>query len=213
MSERPEDVRTDDVSGRHSAIAISTYHTDDTLINTSPPEATGGIAETSFITGNIDAFGNPRLPDTPFGEPSINPGDNVEIYQKQIKVDGFFEWVNETYGLPIPQNIPYDRFKFDNESEILYWTPEEGKEISLMNSKSTGDFLLLSTIANKYGRGGHNAIKTLMKLPDYTSKTRQLSPEAQEQIRQAKANLPEGSGEITPVLLWPTKRLQALKKS
>ena len=107
------------------------------------------------------------------------------------------------YGLPIPKNVPYDRFKFDERSKNLYWTPKEGVELSVKNSRGVGDFLSLRTIAKNYGYGGHQAINKFMNLENYTSQTRKivkLSPEAEENVEQAIDNLPEGSVEITPAV-------------
>ena len=205
MAERP-DV---DFFGHPDSAARPAF-TDDIPLSRITPEATGGgdtiitpgrSAETSFSTGNLDTYGNPLFPDTPFGEPSNNPGDKVEEYQRKIQVDGFYQWINKEYELPIPKNIPYDRFKFDNDTKTLYWTPEKGTDISVINSRGVGDFLALSTLADKYGNGGHQAINKFMNLKNYTSKTRKvqrISDNTQNKVQHSLDNLPAENVEINP---------------
>ena len=173
------------------------------------------VAETSFGGNNtdIDAYGNPiDFPDTPMGEPGMIAGDNIENLRnilnngtiedaRKLVVDEFFNSIKKEYGLKLPQKIPYDQFTVVEERGIrnVYWTPAERVTISIIN-KNSGGFLAIGTLASNYGYGGTHAIRVSLGLEEYTSKTRKLSPEAQEQIRQAKANFPEGSEEITPAV-------------
>ena len=152
------------------------------------------------------------FPDPPFGEPSMIAGDNIgnlrnelnsgTLEDAKIRVGKeLFNSIQIHYDLELPENIPYDQFTVEEERGIrtVYWTPKEEVKISIINKKG-GGFIALATLAGRYGDGGTNAIRESLGLKDYTSKTRQLSPEAQEQIRQAKANFPEVSEEITPAV-------------
>ena len=152
------------------------------------------------------------FPDTPMGEPGMRAGDNIENLWNELKygtledakirgVDKFFNSIKKEYDLKIPEKIPYDQFTVVEERGIrnVYWTPEEGVKISIIN-KNGGGFLSLTTLASKYGYGGTNAIRESMGLKDYNYKTKRLSSEAQENLEQARANLPEGSEEITPAV-------------
>ncbi|KAK3775674.1 hypothetical protein RRG08_049853 [Elysia crispata] len=210
----------DDVSSGHPDAAASLPPpVDDIPLDTfTPPEATGGgdnvftdeVAETSFGGDNrdIDSYGNPMyFPDTPMGEPGMIAGDNIENLWNELNygtledakirgVNRFFNSIKEQYDLELPENIPYDQFTVVEERGIrnVYWTPAERVKISIIN-KNSGGFLAIGTLASNYGYGGTHAIRVSLGLEEYTSKTRKLSPEAQEQIRQAKANFPEGKNE------------------
>ena len=214
---------------------------DDTPLNDyTPPNSTGGYAETSFIDPNvnaygrqIDAYGRPidtlydkstrdgsafdtpadvHLPDTPLITPSTRPGDNImnlrdeladsEAAAKKIAlVNEFYQSIAENYeGLSLPEKIPYDQFKISRDGKTLYWTPEEGKVISIISSRGCG-FLALGTLASKYGDGWTNAIRTSMGLKKYTSKTRktgELSPKVKKNVQHAYDILPaENVDDIT----------------
>ena len=203
-------------------VARGTFADDTPLNNYTPPNATGGFAETSFIDPNvnaygrqIDAYGKPidtlydksirdgsafdtpadvHFPDTPLITPSTRPGDNImnlrdeladsEAAAKKIAlVNEFYQSMAENYeGLTLPEKIPYDQFKISRDGKTLYWTPEEGKEISIISSRG-GGFLALSTLASKYGNGGTEAIRKSMGLKEYDSnkrKKRETQPQGRE---------------------------------
>ncbi|KAK3792886.1 hypothetical protein RRG08_053010 [Elysia crispata] len=159
-------------------------------------DAEGDIAETSFS--------NRRLPDTPLHNPSAIAGDNISNLRERLKkselaemkknlVIKFYNSVESDYGLAIPKKIPYKQFKISRTGKTLYWNPEKGKLLSLMNKKKFGSFLSLGTLVSNYGKNGTRAIQESMELKDYDSKTKKLSPKAQENLEQASANLPEGN--------------------
>ena len=103
------------------------------------------------------------------------------------------------YGLT-PQKIPYDQFSVGEDGTTLYWTPEEGKEIRVSTVKGGVDFRALSTLAQKYGNGGTNAIRTSLGLKEYTSNTRRrvkLSAKSEKAIQQAFDILPAEGENIT----------------
>ena len=106
-------------------------------------------------------------------------------------------------GLPLPKKIPYDQFEVGEDGKTLYWTPKEGKVISLRNNRG-GGFLALSTLVSKYGDGGTNAIRTSMGLENYNAKTRktgELSPKVEKNVRHARDILPAENVDITTVVV------------
>ena len=197
------------------------YFPDDTGGGDNADDTGGGdnadVAGTSFGNDNtgIGTHGDDiDLPDTPMDEPGMIAGDNIEnlrdilnygpLEEAKIRVvDEFFNSIKEEYFelKQFPEKFPYDQFTVVEERGIrnVYWTPEQGGKISIINRKG-GGFLALSTLASKYGHGGTNAIRESMGLKDYNHKTKRLSPEARENLKQARANLPEGSEEITPAV-------------
>ena len=82
-----EDYRPEDSAfGHTNEVSPGAFADDIPLKVYTPPEATGGgdtitpggNAETSFSTGNVDAYGKPMIfPDTPHITPSTRPGDNI----------------------------------------------------------------------------------------------------------------------------------------
>ena len=188
---------------------LDVYTPDDTI-------TTGGSAETSFSTQNVDAYGRPidTLPDPPRITPSFRPGDNIgnlrdEIIAAELAasktalVNKYYKSIAEDYkGLPLPEKIPYDQFEVGRDGKTFYWTPEEGKVIPLRNNRG-GGFLSLATLASKYGNGGTDAIRTSMGLKDYNSKTRKtgkLSPKVEKNVQHAYDILPAENVDITPVV-------------
>ncbi|KAK3796523.1 hypothetical protein RRG08_003242 [Elysia crispata] len=153
------------------------------------------------------------LPDPPIITPSFRPGDNIVNLQDEIAaaelaaaktalVDKFYQSIEEDYGLPLPEKIPYDQFEVGRDGKKLYWTPEEGIVISVINTRG-GGFLTLSTLASKYGNGGTVAIRTSMGLEEYTNKTRktgELSSKGKKNVQQAYDILPSEDADITPVV-------------
>ena len=133
------------------------------------------------------------LPDPPRITLSTRPGDNIMNLRDEItaadraaaktaRVNEYYQSIAKNYGLPLPEKIPYDQFEVGRDVKTLYWTPEEGKVISVINTKG-GGFLALSTLASKYGNGGTEAIRESMGLKDYNSKTRKtgkLSPKCED---------------------------------
>ena len=165
-----------------------------------------------FYDDGIDDGGIYGLPDTPLHNPG-KAGEDIDDLRLRLKrtqlaqmkknlVIAFYESVASEYGLPMPEKIPYKQFKISKTGKTLYWNPEEGKLLTMMKQKG-GGFLALSTLENKYrktyGQGGADAIKNSMEV-EYRSKMPKLSPEAQENLKQARANLPKGSEEITPAV-------------
>ena len=172
------------------------YSTDGTSVDTTADVHIS--SGTSFI----------NLPNPPRITPSSRPGDNIGklwgkladselAAAKKALVNEYYQSIAKNYeGLPLPKKIPYDQFKVSRNGKTLYWTPEEGKVISII-SKRGGGFLALSTLASKYGNGGIEAIRNSMGLNDYmkTQKNRETQPQAYDNI------LPAEDADITPALV------------
>ncbi|KAK3758960.1 hypothetical protein RRG08_024284 [Elysia crispata] len=154
------------------------------------------------------------LPDPSRITPSTRPGDNIMNLRDEITaadraaaktalVNEYYQSIAEDYkGLPLPEKIPYDQFEVGRDGKTLYWTPEEGKVISVINTRG-GGFLALSTLASKYGNGGTEAIRESMGLKKYDSKTRKtgkLSPKCEEAVQHAYDITPDEDVDITPVV-------------
>ena len=70
--------------------------------------------------------------------------------QKKRLVDTFYKKVTQKCGLR-PNSIDYDQFRIDNDGKTLYWTPGD-KKISISTTRGGVRFLVLSTLASRYGR-------------------------------------------------------------
>ncbi|KAK3732126.1 hypothetical protein RRG08_026508 [Elysia crispata] len=153
--------------------------------------------------------------DPPLITPSTEPGGNIGNLRDEIAaaeaaaaktalVNEYYQLIAEDYeGLPLPKKIPYDQFEVGEDGKTLYWTPKEGKVISLRNNRG-GGFLALSTLVSKYGDGGTNAIRTSMGLENYNAKTRktgELSPKVEKNVRHARDILPAENVDITTVVV------------
>ena len=147
------------------------------------------------------------LPDPPLISPSTEPGGNIGNLRDEIAaaktalVNKYYRSTAEDYkGLTLPKKIPYDQFEVGRDGKTLYWTPEEGKVISIISSRG-GGFLALGTLASKYGNGGTDAIRKSMGLKEYDSNTRktgELSPKGKNKVQHASDILPAENVNITP---------------
>ena len=159
------------------------------------------------------------LPDPSRITPSTRPGDNIMNLRDEITaadraaaktalVNEYYQSIAEDYkSLPLPEKIPYDQFEVGRDGKTLYWTPEEGKVISVINTRG-GGFLALSALASKYGNGGTEAIRESMGFKKYESKTRKtgkLSPKCEEAVQHAYDITPDEDVDITPVVADHTK--------
>ena len=186
-----------------------------------------------FVTQNVDAYGRPldtlydkstrdgsafatldTLPYLPLITPSTEPGGNIGNLRDEIAaaelataktklVNDYYQTIAEDYkGLPLPEKISYDQFEVSGDGKTLYWTPVEGKVIPMRNSRG-GGFRALGTLAQKYGNGGTDAIRTSMGLESCTSTTRKigkLSPRCEEAVQRAYDIIPAENDNITPVV-------------
>ena len=121
-------------------------------------------------------------------------GDNIQgeireaefEAQKKHLVDTFYKEVNRAYGLR-PDSIDYDQFRIDNDGKTLYWTPGD-KNISISTTRGKVRFLVLSTLASRYGVGGTDALRRSLRLTGYTRKG--LGSSAVKALQQANKTLP-----------------------
>ena len=205
--------------GGYAETSFSTQNVDaygrpiDTLYDKSTRD--GSAFDTTAEVHNYSETSFINLPNPPRITPSSRPGDNIvnlrdeiaaaEAAAKKIAlVNEFYQSIAENYeGLPLPEKIAYDQFKVGEDGETLYWTPEEGIVISVINNRG-GGFLALGTLASKYGDGGTKAIRTSMGLKKYTSKTRktgELSPKVMKNVQHAYDILPAENVDITPIVV------------
>ncbi|KAK3794880.1 hypothetical protein RRG08_001028 [Elysia crispata] len=159
---------------------------------------------------------------TSLDTPSTEPGDNIQNLQDGLRaaelaaaktnlVKEFYQSIKTDYeGLPLPKKIPYDQFGVSGDGKTLYWTPEEGKVISMRKRRGGAGFLALGTLAQKYGDGGTDAIRTSMGLESYTSKREKRgnsAPSARKPYNAPMISSPPRMRTSPPS--WPTTRLQA----
>ena len=185
--------------GGYAETSFSTQNVDaygrpiDTLYDNSTRD--GSAFDTSVDVHISSGTSIDTLPDPPRITPSTRPGDNIMNLRDEItaadraaaktaRVNEYYQSIAKNYGLPLPEKIPYDQFEVGRDVKTLYWTPEEGKVISVINTKG-GGFLALSTLASKYGNGGTEAIRKSMGLKEYDSNTRK-NRETQPQGREKR---------------------------
>ena len=105
--------------------------------------------------------------------------------QKKRLVDTFYKEVNHAYELR-PDSIDYDQFRIDDDGKTLYWTPGD-KKISISTTRGGVRFLVLSTLASRYGMGGTDALRRSLGLTGYTRKG--LGSSAVKALQQADKTL------------------------
>ena len=165
--------------------------------------------ETSFIDAR-DAD-HLMLPEPPVLTPQLGDhGDRLQNLRAELRdselngrkqrlVHAYYQAMAEAYELSPPTKIPYDQFRISEDGKTLYWKPEDGKEIPVSASRGANEFVALSTLAKKYGRGGAYAIRKSLGFEDYLARARkvELSTHGEKVVRHAAEALPEG-GNLTP---------------
>ena len=86
------------------------------------------------------------------------------VDQKKSIVDRYYKIIKEKYGLDT-EYIDYTNFELGPNNKKLF-LKVNGKEIQI-TSKRGNEFIALSTLAGKIGPGGTDAIKDILKLPNY----------------------------------------------
>ena len=112
--------------------------------------------------------------------------------QKKRLVDTFNKEVTQVYGL-CPDSIDCDQFRIDDDGKMLYWTPGD-KKISISTTRGGVRFLVLSTLASRYGVGGTDAVRSSLGLTGYTRKG--LRSSAVKALQQADKTLPSNLDNI-----------------
>ena len=157
--------------------------------------------------GEDDGFDLPDPP--PPMEPPIDAqqqlnasGDNLQDLQDELRqveleaqkkclVDTFYNEVSHTYGLRPEGRIDYSQFGINPDGKTLYWTPED-KKISVARPTGGFRFLVLDTLAKRYGAGGTYALRRSLGLTDYRSGvSRGLGKEAVETLQSTEEALPK----------------------
>ena len=109
----------------------------------------------------------------------------LEAQEKRL-VDTFYKEVTQVYGLPL-DSIDYDQFRIDADGITLYCTPGD-KKILITTTRGGVRFLMLPTLASRYGTGGTDSLQRSLGLTGYTRKG--LSSSAVKALQQADKILP-----------------------
>ena len=92
-----------------------------------------------------------------------------------------------------PDSIDYDQFRIDDDGKTLYWTPGD-KKIPISTTRRGVRFLVLSTLASRYGVGGTDAVRRSLGLTGY--KRKGLSSSAVKALQLADKTLPSNLDNI-----------------
>ena len=228
MAERPEDVKF----GHTDAIEISTF-TDETLIDTSPPEATGGgvtintpggIAETSFSTGNVDSYGRPmrqinKLAYVEGEYKDVFDTSRMSVSNRKILanvVNDYYKMLAKDQNLA-PEVPDLDNFELDGNSRLrLRGRPD----INLINEK-TGRPNKLTYIAKQKGGGGGVIVREGLGFskwtPEMSIEARKPLLEANQQMSNAASTLAtapiEDSGQAADEAVKSAQKILAVLTS
>ena len=105
--------------------------------------------------------------------------------QRDRLIDSFYREIERAYGLR-PTKIEYEWFEIDRDGKTLY-LKVGNKTIQISTSRGPVGFLGLQTIARNYGRGGTQAIRDYLNLPEYSSAVRRNNPELESLKEKADA--------------------------
>ena len=112
--------------------------------------------------------------------------------QKQRLVKIFYDEIGKRYKMA-PEKIDYNQFRLSDDGKTLYWVVGD-KEIRITAKQGQATFLSLSSLAKDYnnvvGKGGTQAIRQYLNLPEYNSRTQQAR-EALESTRNDLVNVEE----------------------
>ena len=114
----------------------------------------------------------------------------TQLKVKQIKsiVDRYYELIKEKYNLD-PEYIDYTNFELGYDHKTLFLKVGDKPPV-LITAKIGDGFINLKTLERSIGVGGTRAIRDLLHLPEYTSKTKTLSAQAAAALRKVENNLP-----------------------
>ena len=159
-------------------------------------------------SGVDDDFDLPDPPvEPPFDVQQQLNGDNLQSLQEELReaeleaqkkrlVDSFYNEVSHTYNGLRPENrIDYSQFGIDTDGKTLYWTPED-KKISITSTRGKFRFLVLETLARRYGDGSTYAERRSLGLPDYRSGiSRRLGRDVVKTLQSAEETLPKNTNQ------------------
>ena len=106
--------------------------------------------------------------------------------KKQYTVDDFYNMIEEKYKIE-PSVISYEKFKIGSDDKLYVKFKNIKDPIQL--TKTTGEFIELSTLEKKIGKGGADVIRKELSLPDYRSGMKKLSKEAATKLQNVDKNL------------------------
>ena len=111
---------------------------------------------------------------------------------KQSFVDTFYFEVRKRYGIKY-RLIDYNQFRLSDDGKTLFWVVGDKEEIRMTALKGKTEFLSLGTLASEYnkvvGKGGVQAIRQYLNLPEYNSKTKPLSKQARQALESTRNDL------------------------
>ena len=100
--------------------------------------------------------------------PQVDTRTQLIVEQKESIVKKYYKLIKEKYGLD-PDYIDITNFELGSDNKTLYL--KVGDKQILITTKRGGSFINLSTLARRIGEGGTDAIRDLLNLPTYTSKS------------------------------------------
>ena len=111
---------------------------------------------------------------------------------EQSFVDTFYFEVRKRYGIKY-RLIDYNQFRLSDDGKTLFWVVGDKEEIRMTALKGKTEFLSLGTLASEYnkvvGKGGVQAIRQYLNLPEYNSKTKPLSKQARQALESTRNDL------------------------
>ena len=120
--------------------------------------------------------------------PQVDTRTLLIVEQKESIVKEYYKLIKKKYGLD-PDHIDITNFELGSDNKTLYLKVGD-KEI-LITTKKGGSFITLSTLASRIGRGGTDAIRDFLNLPDYRSAVKPLSAQAVATLQKVENNLPD----------------------
>ena len=190
-----EEIQMDDFS-RPDNVATDPAFTDDTPFNTYTPETprvddiitTPGIsAETSFTTGNVDAYGQQMRPsnDLVYVEGKYEDVFNMDLvpFEKQAiagAANDYYRKVAQQQNLA-PEVPNLENFYLDTEGRLRL---KDHPDVNLINETDSSSANLLTSIANR--KGGRKIVREKLGFSSWTPK---MSKTARESLLNARQNL------------------------
>ena len=118
---------------------------------------------------------------------------------KKSFMDTFYLEVCKRYGIK-HRLIDYNQFRLSEDGKTLFWVVGDKVEIRMTALRGETEFLSLGTLAIEYnklvGKGGAQAIRQFLNLPEYSSKTKPLSKQARQALESARNDLVNAEEQI-----------------
>ena len=194
MEVRPED----GAFGHTNEVSPVRFADDFPLDDFTPPNATGGgdtitpggSAETSFITGKVDTYGNPLFPKTL----AYVEGEYKDVFDTSwmkpsklkvlaVTVNDYYKMLAQDQNL-IPEMPDLSSFVLDENSQLRL---KENTDINLIN-ENTGRPIKLTTIAAH--KGGREIVRKYLGFSKWTP---EMSKKAAAKLREYNQRLEDAS--------------------